>query len=104
MRFEKRTPQLRLRLEGTAFAPRFEAAFPAVDALPGISLDGAGRLVVPTERGLQVRDGDGVRLLAVTPARDPSRLGFGKKLRAELVGGRLYLLDSERNALWLLQD
>ncbi|MFN8643654.1 MAG: hypothetical protein U0802_19085 [Candidatus Binatia bacterium] len=39
---------LLLRLDGPAFAPRFVAAFAAVDALPGISLDGAERVVVPT--------------------------------------------------------
>jgi hypothetical protein len=95
---------LRLRLDGPGFAPRFVAALRAVDGRPGGSFDGRERMLVPNGRTLLVMDGNGGRQMAADPRRDPSQQGFGRYLRARRAAERLYLLDSDRSAIWMLHN
>lgn len=94
---------LRFETPSDRFAPVFQNAFSVAAAASGLAFDGRDRLLVLAEGRLLVYDMDGTRLMADTPARDPSRLRLGPAARVRSSGGRLYVLDPEGSRVWQLQ-
>jgi hypothetical protein len=94
---------LRFRTPAGQFAPAFVRQFPVQSASNGVGFDGPDRLLLPTDRIVQVFDADGTRLMAEDPTADLSRLQVGRTARVRAADGRAYILDPEGNRLWLLE-
>jgi hypothetical protein len=95
---------LRFRLPGSEFTPQFVGRFRVDSSIPGSGFDGPQRVLVPTAHGIHVYGPAGDRMMAADPQRDLSQQPFSSALHIRRGGGRLYLLDTERNSLWILPE
>lgn len=93
---------LRFDTPTETFAPSFVRQFPVDSASNGVAFDGE-RLLLPTDRIIQVFDAQGTRLMADNPTADLSRLQVGRLARVRTGAGRVYVLDPEANRVWELE-
>ncbi len=82
------------------FQPSFVRDFAIEAASQGVAFDGAQRILMPAAGRVQVFDGDGTRLMADNPDRDPGHHPFGGELRLRSGADGVYLLEIEGQRLW----
>jgi hypothetical protein len=92
---------LRFRLEGPGFNPVFVEEFVTNASTAGSGFDGSDRVLVSSERGLRAFGRGGRRLMASDPKRDLSQGEFGNTVHVRRDGDKLFVLDSDRQSLWL---
>jgi hypothetical protein len=82
------------------FQPAFVHDFAIETASPGLTFDGAQRILMPAAGMVQVFDPDGTRLMAAEPSRDPGRHSFGGQPRLRAATDGVYVLDIDGGQLW----